>query len=154
MQRKFDSRRSWSDLAHFGVEWAQAATSGQPTRARCAPNARQEDRACPEKALCVHQKRHARVGCALRVSDGLVCARVHPDGPTVRPLLQKSVFWFFLAAFLLQLVSNHLKTLYNFTKPFHYDMCDFKHLLAKISLFNFDPVCLKSYDLVQNFNLT
>ena len=39
-------------------------------------------------------------------------------------------------------------------KTFYYDMCDFKHLLAKISLLIYDPACLRLYNLVQNFNLT
>ena len=62
--------------------------------------------------------------------------------------------WFLHADFSIQLVSSHLKTLSNFTKPFIMICVTSNTFWPKFFFFKFDLVCLKSYVLIQNFSLT
>ena len=162
--KKFNFRRSWSDPTHLGAGrciWAAKV------RARGATSALDvlQARAVARHVHLVHTV-HAR--CALSTQDACqeACARVRyitcaPDGPVYAhgcpsghlgsPTAAKvSLSCWFSTPVYFKPPQNTL-LLY---KTFHYSMCDFKYLLAKTYPLNFDLVCLKYYNLVQNFNLT
>ena len=98
---------------------------------------------------CTRWKHHACTRRVLRAPDDLMYA---PVALHVRLLLQKSIFffvcWFFTPTWF-KTTSKHCLTLQNF--PLWYVWLQ-THVDKKIS-FKFDPFCLNSYILVQNFNL-